>query len=68
MNHLPRIAYISLLLSQPTLPQLHPNQAVTMDHNCALALPAPDRADQLNRYMSEGVDESGRMQMIHLGR
>lgn len=28
--------------------------AVTMDHSCALALPAPDRPDQLNSYMSEG--------------
>ena len=30
-------------------------QAVTMDHSCALALPAPDRPDQLNSYMSEGA-------------
>ncbi|CAJ1386283.1 unnamed protein product [Effrenium voratum] len=28
--------------------------AATMDHSCALALPAPERAEQLDRYVSEG--------------
>eukprot|EP00439_Symbiodinium_sp_Y106_P031134 s3092_g3.t1 len=28
--------------------------AVTMDHSCVLALPAPERRDQLDRYVSEG--------------
>ncbi|OLP76656.1 hypothetical protein AK812_SmicGene43382 [Symbiodinium microadriaticum] len=31
-----------------------PSKAVTMDHSCVLALPAPERRDQLDRYMSEG--------------
>ena len=26
-----------------------------MDHSCALALPAPERRDQLDRYVSEGA-------------
>lgn len=30
-------------------------QAVTMDHSCALALPAPERPEQLHSYVSEGV-------------
>lgn len=35
------------------------SEAVTMDHSCALALPAPERADQLNRYVSEGLSGLG---------
>ncbi|CAE8633475.1 unnamed protein product, partial [Polarella glacialis] len=29
--------------------------AVTMDHSCALAIPAPAQRDQLDRYLSEGT-------------